>query len=391
MIAADASAVSVDPGSRRLVELPPDARAAMATAWLEAGGPDGQPAQMRCEAGYEAMVDPVICEVTRGSRVEAVHRGAFAVVDADGRVIEAAGDVDRPVFARSTLKLMQALPLVESGAADAFGLSSRQLALATASHSGEPGHVGCVRTILAAAGLTEAALGCGPQWPRDLEVALALAMSGGTAGRVHNNCSGKHAGFLAVCRHTGLDIDGYLDEGHPLQAEIRTLLSELVGAPLDGDVCAFDNCSAPTFAAPLAGLARAFARLATGIGLAPVRVAAARRLMAAAMAEPWYVAGTGRLCTRIMELGAGRIYAKSGAEGVYVAALPERGVGLAMKCDDGAARAVETLLAALLARHLGAAPGDLDAALVDLAVRPVRDFNGTVVGEIRAVMAASEP
>lgn len=329
------------------------------------------------------MTNPVIAEVTRGSRVESIHRGAFAVVDADGAVVAAAGDVERPVFARSALKLMQALPLVESGAADALEFDSRALALAAASHSGEPGHVATARAMLAAAGLAEDDLGCGPQWPRQDRDFVTLANGAGKPGRVHNNCSGKHAGFLCTCRHAGATTADYLDPSHPLQAEIRTIVGDLIGRPLEGDTCAVDGCSAPTFAVPLAGFALAFARLATGTTLPPVRTAAAGRLMAAAMAEPWHVAGTGRACTALMSLVPGRIYAKTGAEGVYVAALPREGIGIAMKCDDGSARAVEALLAALLARHLTDAP---EAALAGLADTPVRDFNGTVVGAVRAVM-----
>jgi L-asparaginase II len=329
------------------------------------------------------MINPVICEVTRGHRIESVHRGAFAVVDASGATVHAGGDVETPVFARSSLKWMQALPLVESGAADRFGLTDRHLAVATASHSGEPGHVACVRSMLAAAAVPESTLQCGPHWPRDIEVALALGAHGGRPGRIHNNCSGKHAGFLLAARALGFETASYLDPAHPLQVQIREAIADLSGAVLAGDVCSVDGCSAPTYALPLRTLATAMARLATGSGLTPSRAAAARRIVNAAMAEPWYVAGTGRTCTAVMELGAGRIYAKTGAEGVYVAALPQAGLGLALKCDDGAARAAERLLPALLTRHAGGPP-ELASALSALTSRPVRDFNGAVVGTLRA-------
>jgi L-asparaginase II len=329
------------------------------------------------------MVNPVICEVTRGERVESIHRGAFAVVDADGHVVDTAGSVTVPVFARSSLKAMQALPLVESGAADAAGLTARQLAVVMASHSGEPGHVDCVRSVLSAGGLTEGALGCGPHWPRDMDVAIALARRQGRPGRIHNNCSGKHAGFLLASRHRGLTTGDYLAPDHPLQAEVRAIIGDLVDGELTSDVCAVDRCSAPTYAAPLRGLALAFARLATGRGLPPGRAAAARRLLAAAMAEPWHTAGTDRVCTKVMRMAPGSVYVKGGAEGVYVAAMPHAGLGMAMKCDDGAMRAVEPLLAALIARHLGPGAEGERRQLASLTTSALTDLNGAVVGSVR--------
>lgn len=332
------------------------------------------------------MANPIICEVTRGDRVESIHRGSYAVVDADGALIASAGDIAPPVFARSALKLMQALPLIESGAADHAGLSVQALALACASHSGEPGHIATARGMLAAAGVPEEALGCGPHWPREIAVAAALARSEGRPGRIHNNCSGKHAGFLCTAHHLGQDLPGYLDPQHPLQRDIRAIIEALSDATLAGDVCSIDGCSAPTYGLPLHNFAAAFARLATGNGLAVTRAAAARRLMAAAMAEPWHVAGTGRMCTDIMRLGAGRIYAKTGAEGVYVAAFPDDGIALALKCDDGAGRAADVLLAALALRHMAGAPAAVGETLAAMAELPVSDYNGVVVGRVRAVV-----
>ncbi len=330
------------------------------------------------------MVNPVIAEVTRGARIESVHRGAYAVVDAAGRVVASAGDIETPVFARSALKLMQALPLVESGAAAAAGFGERELALACASHSGEAEHVATARRMLAAAGLGEDALGCGPHWPRRVPDIVAVANGPGAPSRAHNNCSGKHASFLVTARHLGAPLADYLSPDHPLQAEIRFVIESLSGAPLVGDVCSIDGCSAPTFALPLQNFATAFARLATGEGLAPERAAAARTLMSAAMALPWYTAGTDRLCTALMEAGAGRLYVKTGAEGFYVAALPAEGLAIAAKCDDGAARAVEVLLPALILRHLDA-PARVADPIAAMARAAVRDWNGTIVGEVRAV------
>lgn len=331
------------------------------------------------------VANPVICEVTRGSRVESIHRGAFAVVDAAGDVVDAAGDVAVPVFARSALKLMQALPLVESGAAEAAALSTEALAIAAGSHSGEPGHIATVRGMLDGAGLGEDDLGCGAHWPRDVEVAVALGANGARPGRIHNNCSGKHAGFLIASKTLGFDRDAYLAPDHPLQRQVRDIIADLSGAPLAGDVCSVDGCSAPTYAVPLRSLAGAFARLASATAVDARRAGAARRLMAASMEAPWYVAGTKRFCTRLMEVGAGAIYAKTGAEGVYVAALPRRGLAAAIKCDDGAARASEVCLAAVLSKHIRQSDPELAEALNAMTERPVKDFNGDIVGMRRAL------
>jgi L-asparaginase II len=329
-----------------------------------------------------SMANPVIAEVTRGTRIESVHRGAWAVVDDGGRVVASAGDVETPVFARSALKLLQALPLVESGAAAAAGFGRRELALACASHSGEAEHVATAARMLEAAGLDEEALGCGAHWPRRIPDIVAVANGRGEPSRLHNNCSGKHAGFLVAAHHRGECVTTYLDPAHPLQAEVRGIVETVAGVALAGDVCSIDGCSAPTFAVPVRAFAASFARLGTGSGLPPERAAAARTLMTAAIAEPWYTAGTERACTALIEAGGGSLYAKTGAEGFYVAALPDAGLAIAAKCDDGAARAVEVVLAALLLRHLPAAAD----RLAPLARIAVRDWNGQVVGEVRPVL-----
>ena len=331
-------------------------------------------------------MNPIICEVTRGDRVESVHHGAYAVVDADGGVVASAGDVTRPVYERSALKLLQALPLVESGAADAAGFGQRHLALACASNSGEPGHVAVCSEMLAHIGCREDDLECGPQWPADPRVAAeAIAERGGPCG-IHNNCCGKHAGFLAVARHMGVDTAHYIDPDHPVQREVRGVVAAMTRTPLDASCCGVDGCSAPTFAVPLLNFARAYAQIGTGIGLARERAAAGRRLLDAAMAEHWLVAGTGRCCTQLMGLAPGHLFAKTGAEGCYLAVLPDAGLAIALKCDDGATRAAEVLIAALLGRY-GNFAADVQAELADKADRSVTDFNGRTVGRQRAVLA----
>ena len=321
----------------------------------------------------------------RGQLVESRHRGAVAVADADGRPVLALGDVERPVYPRSAIKALQALPLIESGAADRFALSGEELALACASHSGEPGHVATATAMLARAGLEPSALQAAARIGRSIRPsAQALARAGGVASALHNNCSGKHAGFLCTACALDADRGAYVEPTHPVQREVKAVLESLGGAAIGEDVCAVDGCSVPTWALPLQSLARAFARFGSGAGMAPERAKAAARLRAACAAHPWHVAGTGRFCTELMQRFGARIFVKTGAEGVYCAALPEQGLGIAIKCDDGAGRAAEVMLAATLARLL---PGD--RAALEPFVRPtLRNWNGIAVGELRPTDAA---
>lgn len=334
------------------------------------------------------MANPVLVEVTRGGVVESVHRGAIAVYDADGGKLWEAGDTERPVFPRSAVKAIQALPLVETGAADAYGFGDRELALACASHSGESEHVELARAMLAKAGLDEAALECGAHWPTSHAATVALARAGGAPNALHNNCSGKHAGFLCTCRHLDIDHRGYVAAGHREQELIRDAMEAITGAPHDDAHRGVDGCSIPTYAVPLKNLAHGFARMATGQGLGRERALAARRLMGACMAEPFLVSGTGRADLRLMQAAPGRIFVKIGAEGVYCGALPELGLGLAIKCDDGAGRGAETIVAALLARLLKADTA-LSSTLMEIATAAVESRVGARVGEVRptAVLA----
>ena len=332
------------------------------------------------------MDSPVLVEVLRGGTVESRHRGAVCVADADGGVVLGIGDIGRPVFPRSAVKAIQALPLVESGAADALGFGPRELALACASHSGEKAHAALAAAMLASAGLDETALECGAHWPSRQEAALELAGEGGRPSALHNNCSGKHAGFLCTCRHLGIDHHGYVRPDHGAQQAVRAAMEAVTGAVHAADACGTDGCSIPTYAVPLKNLAHGFARMATGIGLGPERARAAKRLIDACMAEPFLVAGTGRLDTRLMAAAGGRVMVKTGAEGVYCGAVPELGLGIAVKCDDGAGRAAEVIVAAVLQR-LTAADATLSAA-IGAMVRPVlTNWNGIAVGALRPTAA----
>ncbi len=332
------------------------------------------------------MTDPVLVEVFRGNLVESHHRGMVAVVDADGAAVLALGDVARPVLPRSAIKALQALPLVESGAADRYGLDEEELALACASHSGEPGHVEGVARMLAKAGLDPSALRCGAHWPLSQPAAFALARQKGAPSALHNNCSGKHAGFLCLACAMGVDRGNYWRPEHPVQREVHAVLEDLFGAALPAERCAIDGCSVPTWAVPTKNLARAFAKFGTGHGLAPARAAAAARLRAACAQNPWYVAGSGRFCTEIMRLLGARAYVKTGAEGVFCGALPQQGLGIAIKCDDGAGRASEAIMAAVIARFLPLDDAER-TALARFAQPTLRNWNGIEVGSLRVTEA----
>jgi L-asparaginase II len=329
------------------------------------------------------MSDPILVEVLRGPQVESAHRGAACVVDGDGRLVLALGDIERPVFPRSAVKALQALPLVEGGFADRYGLTAEEIALAVSSHSGEPLHAGTAARMLAKAGRDTSCLECGAHWPMGERAARALAASGATPSALHNNCSGKHAGF--ICLACGLDQDpaGYIRPGHAVQRAIAGAMEEMTDAAHDAAHMGIDGCSIPTYAIPLRALALGFARFGSGAGMGPKRAAAATRIRMAVAAHPFMVAGSGRFDTRIMQALGARIFTKTGAEGVFCAAIPELGLGVALKCDDGAGRAAEVVMAALAARLLPLDEHE-QAALAPLLSPVLRNWNGIEVGRLRA-------
>jgi L-asparaginase II len=332
------------------------------------------------------MDNPILVEVTRGSQVESRHRGAVSVVDAEGTAVLALGDVECRVFPRSAVKALQALPLVEGGFADTYGLTDAEVALACASHSGEPAHVAAATAMLKKAGQTPACLECGAHWPGNDDAARALAASGETPSALHNNCSGKHAGFVCLACGLGEDPGGYVRPEHPVQRAVAAALEDVTGSSHTADVRGTDGCSIPTYALPLPALAFGFAKFGAGVGLSKGCVRAAERIRAAVAANPHMVAGTGRFDTRVMERFGARVFVKTGAEGVHCAALPDLSLGLAVKCDDGGKRAAEAIMASLLGRFLEAEDEER-TFLAGFARRPLRNWNGIAVGEIRPAEA----
>ncbi len=328
-----------------------------------------------------AKDEPAEIEVWRGDMVESRHRAHIAVVDAHGRVIFARGDIEKPIYGRSAIKPLLAIALVESGAADRFGLGDREIALATASHNGEAGHVAAVKDWLARIGLGVEHLECGSQAPSYEPALRDMYAKGEVPSPAHNNCSGKHSGFLTTARHLGEATAGYIRFEHSVQQRLLGLLEQMAGLDLSHVARGIDGCGIPVIAFPIGHHALAMAQMADPHHLPDRRAAASRRILAAMAAEPWYVAGTDRFCTRLMQVLGGKAAVKVGAEGVYMAALPELGLGLCLKIEDGASRAAEVALGQVL-RDLGViAEADL-AALGEALIPPIKNWVGTVTGKI---------
>lgn len=320
-------------------------------------------------------------EVTRAPFVESLHLGAAAVAGPEG-LRAAWGDAERTILPRSAIKMIQALPLLTSGAADAAGLGPEHLALACASHQGAEMHTRRVADWLAGLGMGEADLRCGPQLPSDRTAREALIRAGAPPTQLHNNCSGKHAGMLTLARHMGAGPEYHLPD-HPVQVACRQVFEELTGAPSPG--YGIDGCALPNYAGRLDGIAQAMAWFATAHRREDARSRAAARLVEAMMAHPDLVAGEGRACTELMRAAPGAFAVKTGAEGVFTAILPAQGVGIALKIADGAARAADCAIAALLVR-LGVLEAKAPAVAARIAA-PIRNRRGDAVGHVRPAPA----
>ena len=318
-----------------------------------------------------------LVEIWRGDFLESLHLGHAVVCRADGEVVEAWGDPDKVILPRSSSKMFQALPLVESGAAEAFGLTDRQLALACASHDGAAIHTEAVEAWLGALGLREQDLICGPQRPMSESSADGLIRNGIVAGRCHNNCSGKHSGFLCLSQHLGADLD-YVGLQHPVQRAVLDAFEDMTGETSPGH--GIDGCSAPNYACSLKGLARAGARIGSPVG-SDLRARASTRVVDAMRSFPEMVAGEGRACTELMRAAGGSVALKTGAEGVYLAILPDAGLGIALKIEDGATRAAECAIAGLLVKYSMLDPKN--PAAIKRLHGPIKNFAGIETGHMR--------
>jgi len=324
---------------------------------------------------------PFRVELTRGDLVESVHRVSAAVVTPDDRLVAAVGDPGLVTYWRSAAKPFQAMPLVEDGVLDHFGLGAEELALACASHSSEAVHLAVAERFLARVGCTEGDLACGPHLPLGAGVARDVATLGTTLTPRWSNCSGKHAGMLALARHHGWSLTGYEAAGHPCQQRILASVCQWTGVAADRIVIGVDGCTTVSFALPVRSMALAYARL----GSSPDP--AARAIREAMMAYPDLIAGAGRFCTDIMRAMPGQVIAKIGAEGVYSAVVPAAGIGITLKVEDGDMRSSGVALLALLRQLLPRLGGPtVPATGLEAYERiPIRNTRGTVTGEIRAV------
>ncbi len=316
-------------------------------------------------------------EIWRGPVLESQHMGHAVVCDASGGIVEAWGDPELVMLPRSSAKMLQGLPLIESGAADAFGLGPEQLALACASHNGAAIHTDRVNVWLGGLGLDDSAFRCGPQEPADLPARDGLIRAGQVPCQCHNNCSGKHTGFLTLAKHLGAGPE-YVDIDHPVQRAVLEAYEDMTGVASLG--YGIDGCSAPNHATTMHGLARAMARMAVGDD-GSVRGAAAARLVAAMRAHPDLVAGEGRACTELMRAMGGKVAIKTGAEAVFVAILPDQKLGMAVKIVDGGTRAAECAIAGLLVKY-GALDENHPAAVKRLT-GPIANWRGIETGEMR--------
>lgn len=321
-----------------------------------------------------------VVEVFRGDIVESRHRVHIAVAHAEQGLVSAAGNPAHVSLVRSAIKMFQALPLVEEGGVERFGLTEEEVALCMASHGGEPFHVAAARSILKKANLEEDSLACGPHAPMHPPSAEALRDAGVTPSRIHNNCSGKHSGLLAFTSQNGWDTRGYHELAHPTQQRILATLSQWMDVPSEDIEHAVDGCGLPTFALPLDAVAYGCARFAAAAGDAQP---APSCLFNAMTRHPQFVAGTGRLCTDLMQAAGGSLFAKVGAEGFYCAGIPSQRLGVAIKVEDGAVRAVEPALLATLRRLDAIGDAEL-TALARYAEPSILNTRDEVVGFIRA-------
>jgi len=322
------------------------------------------------------MTNPIIAELRRGQTVESIHRGAYAVVNAQGAIIAKAGAFDQAFFPRSAIKAFQCLPLIESGAAAAFKLNDEEIALCCASHSGDTEHLRVAREILAKAGIAETCLECGAHMPTARDARYALIRSNENPQQIHNVCSGKHAGMLALSKHIGALSEGYTKPLHPVQLAVAKTLTAYCEVDISQAAMGVDGCSVPTWALPMNKLARGFAKLTDPNN------AASQWILRAVKNHPAMIEGAGMFDTKIMQ-AVPRLFLKFGAEGVFCGCIPHAGLGFALKCDDGSARGAEVAVAEMLAQ-LDVWTDAEKAELEAFAREPLRNWRKIEVGDLRA-------
>ncbi len=324
----------------------------------------------------------ILVEVTRGEMVESVHRGIAVICDANGGVVKSWGDIGRPIYPRSAIKPLQAISVVESGAVEALALGSVEIALCCASHQGEPRHVDAVMGWLDRLGLEINDLECGPQMPLNEKASRALIRNGLYPTPAHNNCSGKHLGMLTTAIQINEPVKGYIDHNHKVQTRIYRLIQEMIGLDLSKAAKGIDGCGIPVFGIPLISVAIAMAKLGDPSKMSQSRAAACHQIIKACAANPLIISGTGTFNSLVLSKTGESCLLKSGAEGVYAAALPKLGLGICLKIDDGSGRAASAAMLKLLD-----VLGVVDASTVEFinknTVSDINNWSGKIVGRIR--------
>ncbi|HEV3156618.1 MAG TPA: asparaginase [Candidatus Baltobacteraceae bacterium] len=323
-----------------------------------------------------------LVDVLRGELVESVHNVAVCASDPHGRSLFELGDVDIPVYLRSSAKPFIAAAIVSAGVVEVFGLDAREIAVISATHSGESEHIDAVRSILQKAGIAESALACGADQPGNAAVARRLVERGEPAGVLYNNCSGKHAGILALSKLLGVDPAGYLDRHHPAQVHILAFCARVMGVAIESLHLGIDGCGIPVIAVSLRRAARAFARFATLEDVTETDAQALLTVRQAVVAEPFYLAGSGCFDTALIEATRGRVVGKGGVEGTHASALIERGCGLVLKVIDGNKRATPPVVIAFL-KTLQALDPEAERFLAEFAEPLVRNVAGRIVGRVQ--------
>jgi len=327
----------------------------------------------------------ILVQVTRGDIVECVHWGSLAIVDSAGKTLFSAGSPGLYSYLRSSAKPIQAIQVVESGAADHFGLTEKEVAIFCASHSGEEYHTETVMGILEKIGVTEEALQCGTHLPIYGPCATQMVREGRKSTARHSNCSGKHSGMLTYAVYKGYPVEGYYKPEHPVQQAALAEIAYFAGMKPEDIVCGVDGCGVVVFAMPVYNMAYSFARLADPDQLPAAKAAAVKRITAAMRAYPEMIGGTDRFCTDLMTAAKGKVFAKSGAEGVYCVGIPERKIGIALKIDDGNSRGIGAVIVEVL-RQMGVLSAAEIAALNKHHNPILHNFRGDTVGEIKAVV-----
>jgi len=324
-------------------------------------------------------MNPVLVNLWRGNAIESRHRGSVAVVQSDGQLILSMGDVMRPVFARSAIKFLQAIPLVESGAIEHYALTDEHIAVSCASHNGEPVHCNVIHQWLDTIGLDANDLECGATLPMHQPTQFEMLARGEGPTRIHHNCSGKHLGLLTTSLHLGDKTKDYRNYRHNAQRRWFEVIESMGSSRVMQLPWGYDGCGIPCLALPLQRIALAMARFADAAGQDATRAVAINRIQAAVSKNPYLVAGKERLCTEIMAHLAPRILVKVGAEGCYTACIPEQGIGIALKMDDGQDRGARIALGAVL-RTLGVLGDDFAKQLEEYISPLLTNSRGDVIG-----------